>query len=161
MVADAPAGVERELAMLRTSDISLEFSQRPDGVEASFAIGSLVLDDRTERPGGERTLHIMNSTGSAANPLSATPVASIPTQLVRMLYKAKQDSSASELEIHFSQLHVEWNAETIAALLAIQRMLFGDGAAPMGEDEFVDAIEDTGEEVFAPPPTGGNEGTLK
>ena len=37
--------------------IKLDCKRRPDGIEASFGIGSLVLDDRTERQGGEGVPH--------------------------------------------------------------------------------------------------------
>ena len=61
-LADEVDGVERELAMLRTSNISLQLAQLKSGRTARFSLQSLTMEDRTPRPHAiSRALRLLDS----------------------------------------------------------------------------------------------------
>ena len=131
MVSDECGGTDRELAMLRTSDIELRIAQHGTRRALRFSVGALRVEDRLQKSAdpatAARTLRLLDS-----NPPDRlgghTPRVTSNDQLVRLHY-VSGGSGADTMTLCFNRLHVEWNPTTIAALLAFVRRPDGDHGA--------------------------------
>ena len=121
ILSDESGGAERELAVMKTNDISLELSQLPVGQVAKFSVGSLVVEDHT-RPtrAGWPVARLLDSAPAAL--VGHGVSRSEPAELVHLEYHVRPEGQPDEMHVHFSQLHVEWNPETVAALLAFFKL---------------------------------------
>ena len=118
---------ERELGMVRTSDIRLDAKRDGELRELNFALGSLLVEDRTQ-PSSQPAFRLLSS--EAASSASVRPKEPAPdAQLVRLCYRSEAGGE-SELRLHFNRLHIEWNPSTIAALLAFVRVSGDASEAP-------------------------------
>ena len=146
MISDEVDGAERELAVFRTSNIALQVKQWEQGYRAKFSIQSVTLDDRTP---GATAQRLMDSDPEDGRDRSiAEPVG----DLVRVDY-VSSPQRADELHLRFSRLHLEWNPETIAAVLAFFRVASASKPRPVGRgmDGVVDALSEStmlGESVY-------------
>ena len=118
--------------MLRTSNISLQFAQLKTSRIARFSLESLMMEDRTPRPYAvSHSLRLLDSRPppsvltARSTPLDVTDNAEseqpLSQKLVHLEYRS-QPGKPDEVRFTFSRLHVEWNPETIQALLAFVRL---------------------------------------
>ena len=80
VLADELEGAERELAMVRTSNIALQLSQLGTGqVVAKFALESLVMEDRTARASAQTIRPPRASTRRCASSRSGRRIGGMTT----------------------------------------------------------------------------------
>ena len=134
VLSDEVDGAERELAMLRTSNIALMIAQRKAGYAARFSLENLVMEDRTPRADADaHSLRLLDSRPPAAlgGHGNAQRADGDEPKLVHLEYTSTP-GEPDEVRVRFSVLHVEWNPETIAALLSFVRLPVPDATRRVG-----------------------------
>jgi len=132
---------EGGLARISMRSYAIEYTNSRGGVQVALALDALRADDLLH--GGTEFVKTVHGSTTES------------TQFVHLEYSRNFDGTESELELHFSRLHVEWNADTIASLLTLARTPFADD--DVMEEEFQDAVEEVDESAAA----RAAEGTLK
>ena len=106
-----PFGVARTLARLQLRDARVRYTSHDGPSETSLCVRALhVLD---ELRGGQELLRTVQPEQPAAGQMQ---------ELADLKYRSTLPGEPNELHVRFSRLHVDWNPETIAALLAFVRL---------------------------------------
>ena len=122
VLSDEVDGAERELLSMRTSNIAFEVAQSTAGQSAKFEVGTLVVDDRATKAPPPATRLLDSHPAPAVPSDSAAPADDSDKKLVHLEYRTTPGSTANELKLRFFRLHMEWNPDTVAAILAFVRV---------------------------------------
>ena len=120
MLIDETDDGERELVMLRTSDLTLDLERYTASQQLTFAVGSVCVEDRLQ-DAESPTYRLLDSGGRGATETWGGATAVSDDELARLRYRSGDKGAGSQLDFHFNTLHVEWNPATIAAVLAFLR----------------------------------------